>query len=180
VDIGGGSGGDGQQSGGRSDPVEEKLVEMGFPEKWCRTAVEVTSSGSSSVISSGSGEGGVFENALTWILGNGDQLQAKDEQDEKEERDRAAAAATASTNDDAATAKEDATTTAAATTPGQEGAAKEKESEGSGAVVDRDPMAPVPCVAGYGWVTSTSGLDSIDVSQDLTVSVKPTSNGFPR
>lgn len=50
--------------------VIERLTEMGFPENWSIRAVEVVG------IESG------FDAALTWLLANGDSLQAEDEEEE--------------------------------------------------------------------------------------------------
>ena len=59
--------------------IINKLLEMGFPERWCNKAIDVV--------------GDSFDNALTWILGNGELLQSEDnaEQEKKKTDDRSQA-----------------------------------------------------------------------------------------
>ena len=60
-------------SSANADVLIQQLLEMGFPDNWCRQALEATRNN--------------VDDALTWILTNGERLSSQDVEDEDEEDD---------------------------------------------------------------------------------------------
>jgi len=140
----------------RRTVIVNKLVEMGFPAKWCNRAIDVA--------------GENFENALTWILSNGELLQAEDRADN--------AAAEAEQND---------TDSKQGTPPGKHGDTSDECEENGESHSDLPDTSPetqgvfgkIILPEGVGVLTSTSGLEAMEVTEDLTVSVLKKAGGFP-
>ena len=84
------------------------MMEMGFPQNWCEKALVVTDNN--------------FESALTWVLSNGEMLQAEDLAEEQAAISAVLAATQTQTSPDATQNKSDAITP-------EEAAAKAAEEE---------------------------------------------------
>jgi len=116
-----------RQASSRRAVIVEKLAEMGFPERYASRAIDEV--------------GENFDNALTWILGNGDLLKQLDEEAEQLE------------NVDAS---------------------RPSESEDLDQSTGLFQFPP-----GVGIVSATSGVDAVEISPSLKVSVRSSATGFP-
>ena len=67
------SNGSSQLSGANTDVLIQQLLEMGFPDDWCRQALEATRNN--------------VDDALTWILTNGERLSGQDVEDDDDDDD---------------------------------------------------------------------------------------------
>ncbi|GBG24024.1 E3 ubiquitin-protein ligase HERC2 [Hondaea fermentalgiana] len=133
-----------QAASTRRAVIVEKLIEMGFPERYCVRAIDAV--------------GENFDNALTWILGHGDELTMQDE-DEQEQSGGNEGESNADESKDATES------------PRGDDAQKDDQQEHA------EPLISLP--PGTGGLSATSGMDVVAISPDLTVEVKTSANGFP-
>ena len=73
------------------NPLAEQLAEMGFPLSWCQRALDAVGGGAVGALGAALGAAGaelLLEEALNWILANGELLaEEEDEEDEGEEEE---------------------------------------------------------------------------------------------